>query len=37
MLAMENAAFFAGISIAPTLPFYAELSGAPAKPEEALA
>jgi hydrogenase-4 component E len=26
MLAMENAAFFAGISIAPTLPFYAELA-----------
>jgi hydrogenase-4 component E len=26
MLAMENAAFFAGIGIAPTLPFYAELA-----------
>jgi hydrogenase-4 component E len=26
MLAMENSAFFAGIGIAPTLPFYAELA-----------
>ncbi len=26
MLSMENAAFFAGIGIAPTLPFYAELA-----------
>jgi hydrogenase-4 component E len=26
MLAMENAAFFAGIGIAPTLPFYAEVA-----------